>query len=269
MYGAPALLDTGVSLGVLVCRAARDLGLDISGTFFRFGSEPYTPAKARVIAEAGCGAVCNYHMTEAGVLGMTCPSGSVLGDVHLAIDKLAVIQRTKSLGDGAIQVRALVYTTLMPYCPKLMLNVESDDYGVLEDRPCACSLGALGLTLHLHTIRSYEKLTAAGMTFLGVEVITLVEEILPARFGGDPTDYQFVEEEDNGTTRVSVLVSPRAGPVDEQDVIRTVLQTLSACPGGALMTEVWRNHDVLRVMRREPYTTGACKILPLHVLRQP
>ena len=105
--------------------------------------------------------------------------------------------------------------------------------------------------------------------FLGAEVITLVEEVLPARFGGDPTDYQFVEEEENGTTRVSVLVSPRAGAIDEQAVIRTVLQTLSACPGGALMTEVWRNHQVLRVMRREPYASGACKILPLHVLRKP
>ena len=35
----------------------------------------------------------------------------------------------------------------------------------IEQRPCGCLLGALGLTTHLSEIRSFEKLTGAGMTF--------------------------------------------------------------------------------------------------------
>ena len=82
-----------------------------------------------------------------------------------------------------------------------MINVESDDYGVLVKRDCGCPFGSLGFDQHLHGIRSYDKLTSEGMTFLGGELITLVEEILPARFGGHPTDYQFVEEEEGGLKR--------------------------------------------------------------------
>src|SRR5215211_663061 len=37
-----------------VCLVARELGLDISGTFFGLGGEPYTRAAARLVADAGC-----------------------------------------------------------------------------------------------------------------------------------------------------------------------------------------------------------------------
>ena len=80
---------------------------------------------------------------------------------------------------------ALVYTTLLPYSPKVMLNVESDDYGELEARSCGCVFEELGLRLHLHTLHSYEKLTAAGTTFLGAELrrqrpyLTSASKILP------------------------------------------------------------------------------------------
>jgi hypothetical protein len=53
----------------------------------------------------------------------------------------------------------------------------------------------LGWTTHLRDIRSQEKLTAGGMTFLDTDLIRVLEEVLPARFGGAPTDYQLVEEE--------------------------------------------------------------------------
>ena len=34
-----------------------------------------------------------------------------------------------------------------------------------------------------------------------------------------------------------------------------------------LMADVWRQGEVLRVVRREPYATESAKILPLHILR--
>ncbi|MGH2627427.1 MAG: hypothetical protein ACRDHY_12340, partial [Anaerolineales bacterium] len=43
--GRPGLLDTLASSGVRACLAARDLGLDLEGSFFRHGGEPLTEAK--------------------------------------------------------------------------------------------------------------------------------------------------------------------------------------------------------------------------------
>ncbi len=94
---------------------------------------------------------------------------------------------------------ALLFTTLLPTSAKVLLNFESDDYGViLTERECGCPIGELGFERHLHTIRSYEKLTSEGMNFVGGDLLRLVEEVLPSRFGGGPPDYQLVEEEVDG-----------------------------------------------------------------------
>ena len=146
--------------------------------------------------------------------------------------------------------------------------MESDDYGVLENRVCSCPIGELGFTKHLSRIRSYEKLTSDGVTFLGTELLRLVEEVLPTRFGGYPTDYQLVEEEEEGLPKVNILVSPRVGDVNEEDLLSTAFQVLHSYPGGDIMSEKWRQGQTLRVARREPYTTASAKILPLHILQK-
>ena len=264
--GTPALLNTTASSGVRVCLAAEELGLDIAGTFFRLGGEPFTDGKAEVIARSGGRAVSNYSMSELGRVGVACAAPVALDDLHVATDHLAVIQRERPVAPGA-SVQALLYTTLRPTAPKLMLNVESDDYGTLEQRDCGCLLGELGFSTHVHNVRSYEKLTSEGMTFLGSDVIVLLDELLPARFGGQPTDYQLVEEEVDGVPKVGVVVSPAVGEVDERAVLETVLSALGAGPGyKRMMADVWRGGKTLRVVRREPYATAAGKILPLHVL---
>ena len=148
-----------------------------------------------------------------------------------------------------------------------MLNVESGDYGTLEERSCGCPWEELGYSKHLVGMHSYEKLTSEGVTFLGADLHYVLEEVLPARFGGSPIDYQFLEEEEAGMSRVSLLVAPRVGEIDERDVFETVLKTLRGVPGGREMTDQWRQGDTLRVVRREPYVTATAKILPLHILR--
>jgi hypothetical protein len=263
--GTPAFMSTTSSSGVRACLAAREGGLDISGTFFRFGGEPYTRGRADVITEAGCKAVSNYSMTEIGRVGTACASPAALDDLHLTIDQLGVIQRERTFDGAAVSV--LTFSTLRPTAPKLMLNVESDDYGVLERRSCGCPLGELGLDLHVQGVRSHEKLTSEGMTFLGSDLIQLVDEILPARFGGHPTDYQLVEEEVSGLPEVRIVVSPRVGVLDEDAVVAAVISKLAEGPRyRKMMAGVWEAGEMLRVVRREPYTTGAAKILPLHVL---
>jgi hypothetical protein len=79
-------------------------------------------------------------------------------------------------------------------------------------------------------------------------------------------DYQLVEEEEDGVTRVSVLVAPRLGDLDEDEVIETVLRTVGFADWSRRMADTWRKAGTLRVKRREPYATRAGKVLPLHVL---
>lgn len=266
--GRPALVETTASSAVRVCSAALQSGLEIRGTFFRLGGEPYTRAKAVAIEAAGCRAIAHYSMNELARAGIACAAPSHLDDVHLVTDKLAVIQR--ELESGGETVGSLLLTTLLPSSPKLMLNVESDDHGVLERRSCGCPIGEAGFDLHLHTIRSAEKLTSEGMNFLRGDIVEVVELALPSRFGGSPTDYQLVEQELDGLPKVSIVVSPRIGPVDDAEVVRVVLDSLGSGPGfRGMMAGIWGEGEVLRVERREPYTTGSAKILPLHVLASP
>jgi hypothetical protein len=263
--GKTAWLNTNAASGVRVCMAALEHNLDIADTYFHFDGEPLTPAKAAVVARTDARAVCHYTMGEIGRIGIVCAASEAVDEVHILEDKIALIQRAKTLGDGQ-RVQANVYTTLLPASPKFMLNVESDDYGTLVRRKCGCGMGDLGYDLHFHTIRSYEKLTSEGMNFLGSDLIRLVEEILPQRFGGYPTDYQFLETEENGLPRVNLVVSPRVGRVADEALVTTVIDSLNAFPGSSDdYAERWREGGTLRVLRREPSSTGAFKVLALHV----
>ena len=269
--GTPAYLDAAVSSAVRVCLAARARGLDIAGTFFRVGSEPFTEARARIIAEAGCRALCHYALGEVGRLGLACTAPQDVDEVHVAADVVALLQRERQLGGAA--VGALFCSTLHPAVPKVMVNVELGDYGVMSRRSCGCPFDRLGFSQHVHTVRSYEKLTSEGMHFVGTELLRLLEEVLPDRFGGDPTDYQLVEEEEeaSGLPRVSLVVSPRVGDVDTDRLIATALEVLGSGAGGGgagqIMAHHWRDARTLQVVRREPYATMAAKILPLHVIK--
>jgi hypothetical protein len=265
--GVPGLLSTPASSAVRACLAARDAGLDIGGSILRIGGEPYTEGKERVVAGAGCRTIQNYAMGELGRVGLHCARPAALDDFHLAADILAVIQRSRSVGSGGERVGTFLFTNVHPASPKLFVNFECDDYGVLEERACGCALGELGLTTHLHTIRSHEKLTSEGMTYLGSDVIRLVEDVLPARFGGAASDYQLVEQEVDGIPRVTIVVSPRLGEVDGDQVVATTLRELGSGPAyRAMMAAVLASAGTMSVVRREPYVTRAAKIPPLHLL---
>lgn len=266
--GTPAQLDTNASSGVRVCLAALDRGLDVSGTFFRLGGEPYTPDKADVILQAGCRAATHYSTTEVSHLGMACAAPADVDDVHLLTDKLAVIERALPENSPGGSVQALVFTTLLPSAPKILINVESGDSGVLARRACGCPFERLGLDLHLSRLRSYENITSEGLSYLRGDLVPLVEQVLPARFGGHASDYQLVEVESRGMPYVEVLVGPRVGQVDEGAVAQTVYEWLRGRPHGPLVTGFWQDANTVRISRRTPYATSSAKILPLHTLRR-
>jgi hypothetical protein len=265
--GTPGILVTTVSAAVRTCAAALDRGLDIAGSLFVLVGEPYTAAKAAVVASTGSRALCHYAMTEAGLIGLACPLAEYPDDVHLLEDKIATIQRPKRFGHDGATVPSLLHTTLLPATPKVMLNVESGDYGVLEDRDCGCGALPAAFRTHLHSIRSYEKLTSEGMHFLGADLLSLVEDVLPARFGGHPTDYQLVEREQDGFTRVTLVARPSVGDLDEEQVAAAVLEFLrSRDQGHHLMADVWTQGETLRVVRGDPHVTPGGKILPLQTV---
>lgn len=118
-----------------------------------------------------------YGMGECGRIGLPCGKGEASDDVHVMTDKLGVIRRPVENPGSLVHIN--VFTTLDPSTPKLMLNVESDDYAEWVERDCGCLLGTLGLRRHMHTIRSHEKLTSEGLNFLGHDLIRLVEEDRP------------------------------------------------------------------------------------------
>lgn len=262
--GPPAILLTTPSAAVRTCAAAARQGHDISGSLLVLVGEPFTAAKAEVIARARCRAAAHYAMVESGLIGLACGDATMPDDVHLVGDKVATIQRHGSVGGGGSTTAMLLHTTLLAAAPKLMLNVESGDTGVLEERDCACGALPPSFRRHLHSIRSYEKLTSEGMHFLGTDLIPLLEEVLVRQYGGQPTDWQLVEEEVDGLSRVSLVASPAIGAFDEDRARETVLAFLRGRGAGqGLMAEVWSNGGTLRVVRREPHVTPGGKVLAL------
>jgi hypothetical protein len=265
--GERPVLRANSSSAVRVCLAALEKGLDISGTALRVSAEPFTPAKAEVVRRAGCTAMSWYATGEAGIIGLPCGNPAEVDEVHLMADKVAMIRRRQIVGPGQ-SVLVNVYSSLAASAPKLMLNYVSDDYAEVGGRSCGCFLEKLGYATHLHTIRSWEKLTSEGMTFHGHDLIRLIEEVLPGRFGGTPADYQFVETERAGLAKVDLLVSPRLGEIDEGAVLATVLDRLDRTPGAMTSwSDRWRQGDTLSVVRGEPIATAASKVMALHVVR--
>lgn len=253
------LVRTTIGRAVRVCAAARDAGIDLTGATFQGGGEAPTPAKVREVTQSGARWVPNYMFSEAGAVGFGCARPADGNDLHVLSDTLAVIQRQRTVPGSEISVDAFCYTTLKPTAPKLMLNVENDDSGVLESRSCGCPLEHAGFTMHVRHIRSFKKITTEAVTLVGANLARIVEEILPSRFGGTPLDYQLVEEEDeHALTRLNVVISPRVAIADEAAVIQAVLDSVPR-----LDRAVWAQAKTLRVKRMEPLWTPRGKFLPV------
>ena len=267
-HGA-CLIRTHVSKALRVCLAAREEGLDLTGVTFMGGGVP-TPAKVQGITHAGARYVPTYFFAETGAVGWGCAQPADVNDIHFFKDSLALIQHPRQVPGAGITVDSFHFTTLLSTAPKLMLNVEIDDYGVIENRSCGCPLEAYGYTEHLRHIYSFSKLHSEEATLTGSEMIHILEEVLPARFGGSPLDYQLLEEEDEeGFTRLSLLVSPKIEVEDEREVIEVVLEALGRGSVAAdLARALWSQVGTFQVKREEPIWTARGKLMPLHLPRR-
>jgi hypothetical protein len=233
------------------------------------GGEPPTPAKVKAIESSGARWMPFYPISEVGHVGFGCSRPLDGNDLHFFRDALALIQFPRKVPGTEMTVDAFNFTTLLPTAPKLLLNVESDDYGVIERRSCGCPLESYGYAEHLRHVRSFRKLTGEGVTLVGSEMECILQEVLPERFGGSPLDYQLLEEEDDdGFTRISLVVSPRVEIEEESEVIGLVLENLrQSSVASGLAQAVWTEAASLRVRRMEPVVTGRGKLMPLHSTR--
>ncbi len=261
------LIRTGVSRGVRLCLAAQAAGLDLNGVTITGGGEPPTPAKVSQMNKAGVRYIPNYGMSDAGQPGSGCARPVDGSDVHLFKDSIALFTHPYQVENLDVTVPAFNITTLLPNSPKVLLNVQTDDYGIVEERNCGCELESYGYTTHLRQIRSYSKLTSESATLVGTDMLHILEDVLPAHFGGSPLDYQLMEAEDEqGLTKLFLIISPRVAIPDEQIVIQAVLDALrhtSAMADAARL--FWQHADILKIKRMEPVWTAAGKLLPLHI----
>ncbi|HUQ47924.1 MAG TPA: hypothetical protein VM053_06715 [Gemmatimonadaceae bacterium] len=259
------IVVTYVSLGVRISVAAQEMGLDMKGVRFVGAGEPPTPAKVRAICKSGATFMSSYGFTEGGVVGLSCRNPLGENDLHLFRDAWGLIQSPVQVPGSTLVVDAFCFTALLPTVPKIIFNVELDDYGILDQRDCGCPMQAAGFPDHVRDIFSFRKLTGEGMTLVGSTMLRIMEEVLPTKFGGTALDYQLVEEEDeNGFTRLTFVVSPKVGTVDERHLIDTVLDEVSRdSPGADLARAVWRDAGTLRVRREDPTWSTLGKLLSL------
>lgn len=251
-----------VSKGLRVALAAIEDGLDLTGATFLVGGEPITRAKVSTMSRSGAVCIPVYAFSEHGKIGMGCVNPISEDEVHLFEDLLALIQHPREITAHGIVVNSFHWTSLSMASPKVLINVESDDYGVVEQRSCGCPLGSCGLTKLVRNIRSFSKMTGEGATLMSSNLIHALEEVLPARFGGSLLDYQLVEDEDdNGVTHVNLIIDPKIQIDDENDVINTFVEATA----DEAVHQIWAPAGTIKIKRMKPLLTGRGKLIPLQL----
>jgi hypothetical protein len=260
-------LHTLTSLAVEVCQRASAAGLSLAGARLTVSGEPLTAARRAAIESAGAWVVGSYASGEAGRISEGCLAPDSPDDSHFYQDHHALVQLGPAEASSELPSGALLLSSIRPTAPLILLNVSTGDQAEVNQRRCGCPLEALGWTTHLRAIRSFEKLTVVGTNFLDLDAIRLLEEELPSRFGGGPTDYQLVEQEtdDTAQVRLRLLVHPQVGPLDGRAVSTAFLDGLARLNARAI--EKWRQTEVVQVERRAPLATARGKVQ--HLYRAP
>jgi hypothetical protein len=259
-------LGAFTSPAVRVAAAAREKGWDIAGTLFLVGGEPLTEAKRRLIESTGCRVYPRYHISEVGQVGYACSRMNSGNCVHLFEDSVAAINYRQKAPFTDFEDDSILFTTLLPVSPKILINADMDDAGRIEPCECDCVYGRIGLRRMISGIHSVGKLTGHGMSLAGTDVVGLLEQILPKRFGGGPTDYQLVEVDEGFQTRIILRVRPEICEDSVETIRDFFLKEVQTFYTGRLVSRVWRNAGALHVQKAAPLATRDGKVLSLHLL---
>lgn len=248
------LIRCAVSTSLTVAVAAVDAGIDLTGATFIGAAEPATDAKVRGIRRSGAEYVTSFGMNEAGMVGAGCARGVDQTDLHFMRDALAIVKGSQRIDHEGDSLSPFLLSTLLPTAPKILINVDTDDIGILEERQCGCLLGDLGFSQHLRKVRSTSKLTGRGVTLVGSDIVRIIEDVLPSRFGGNPQDYQLVEEEDaTGLTMLTLLINPDIRLESETAPASVIYEALAkGRPGASFSGAILKGNDSVRVRRERP-----------------
>jgi hypothetical protein len=265
--GRELVVRSIASPAVRVAAAASELGVSLAGVLFLVGGEALTEAKREVIERSGAEVHSNYYISEVGTVGHGC--GRMRTNcVHVFEDNIAVIAVDREAPLSGARVQSLHFTTLLPLNPRLLINAEMDDHGIVGPARCDCLFSQLGYTTQIDGIYSFGKLTGYGATLVGSDILRVLERSLPQRFGGSPADYQLVETESGGESKLVLRVNPRTGVTDGDAVHEFFLNEVRGLFGGALSVRDWRHGDAFAVVMAEPESTPAGKVLSLHLLEE-
>jgi len=246
--GRPPILRATVSPATRIAAAATAKGLDISGTQFSVSGETLSDAKRAVMETAGANVSPQYHSSEFLTMGYSCRHMTSGNCVHLAQDGLMLVTRPR-MEQGH---NVLYATSLVPYAPRILINVEVDDSAIVEPASCDCEFSRVGFDLQIRDIFSYGKVTGQGITLEAADILSLLEVALPARFGGTPGDFQLAEVEGDAQTEIILRVSPRARGASPEAVRAYFLEQLGGLYGGHLSARMWTYTGGLRVAIEEP-----------------
>jgi len=257
-HGASVVRTFGSS-AIRIAQTAIAQGIDLRGVTLFAGGEPLTEHRRSFIESAGLRVYPRYVVTETGLVAAGCPYAETADDMHVYTDRLALIESPSG---------ALLFTGLTPHTGKVVFNASLGDRGELSGRRCRCAFGDLGFHTHVSGVRGLDKLTVEGMTLLTSEVHSIVDSVL-REAGGDPDSFQFREVDGaNGLGRLLIAISPDVEGLDEQRLIRTVLQRLEqAGPRTLLASHFLRKAESIQIVREQPRQTAGHKVLA--VVRDP
>lgn len=264
--GTPGFLVTIVGAASRIACAAADAGLDIRGSMFYVGGEALTEAKRARIEATGSEVSPHYISSELGAVGTACRQMSTGNSVHLFRDGMAVVEVPRQAPLSGAPVNSLAFTTLLPSTPRFLINYEIFDHGVVEKATCDCTYSRIGFREQIRDLYSFAKVTGHGATLTGADLIQIVEEVLPMRFGGGPGDYQLTEEDTGSQTRLRLVVRPGASARSSEDVRTGFLEAVGRLYGGSLAVRQWKHADSVVVVRAEPFATQSGKVPSLHLL---
>ncbi|MGH7824165.1 MAG: hypothetical protein ACREQ7_03185 [Candidatus Binatia bacterium] len=266
---ATCCITTPASNAARIAKEAWDRGVSLAGTKFIVSGEPFTDSKRAILDRVEARATSRYAYGGSINVGFGCANPVGTDEIHVNEHMLALVARPTPVAGDKPHIYPLLCTTLHPSAPRLLLNVENGDYAEMVRRDCGCALGKVGLMLHLHHIRSYEKFTTEGMNYSCHDLFELVEKTIPDEFGGGPGDYQLVEEEDvHGRTLLTLLARPELGDLNEERLLKRLHDGFAqGSRGNKFMARVWQDTGSVRIRRAAPHASPRGKILPLHLSR--
>jgi hypothetical protein len=249
-----------------VAEAALSNGLDLTGSLALTSGEALTDAKRQLIQSSGIKVYSNYATTDFGGIGMPC--SQMTGNCsHVMKHAIALVARK---GDSAwtdLQVNSLYATSLLPLAPRIFINAEIGDTGVIEKATCDCLFSKIGFDLQVRDVAAISMVTAQGMTIEITELVPLLEEKLPARFGGVPGDYQLCEAEAGPQTEIVLRIRPGASAAPPNDILKHFLDEVKRVYGGSLSVVSWLHSEGIRAEVVPPVLAATGKFRAVRLLR--